>query len=612
MRDDARDGGTERSRATESAAHPGPPARAAASGGANGASASGWPRRTASSRLETLAFALASALFVYGAHGAFSFPANHDMAWLLHVASRALDGAKLYVDVVEINPPLVIFLSMIVELIARVTGIWDITVFRLLVLGLAAISLLLATPLLRELLGEDRRLARHALLLVFVFSFVALPGMEFGQREHLAMLLTLPYALAVAVRAEGRAVGGSTRCAVLGAMAGVGIALKPFFLPIWLALEAFLAWRRGPRSLARIEHIALLAVLAAYAIGTLMATPEFVPFARRSYSSYASFLQVSLWSLLRSSGMWLAGIALAAAVVVPGPRSTRALRWTLGLACAGFLAAVLLQSKGWEYHWLPVRALAWALLAAVAIDLLPFVLRRVGRSMGGTRRTEPLAAVAPPEATVSDVGSSRPHSPDRLAAVPQPEATISRAMDVLRGRAGPRWAQRRQTPALALTGLALLLLLAAHVVIRSSVANWNQMALTAYRLPEMIRLVEEHGHGGPIAILSTNMQAAFPLVNYTGVPWGLRFNSLFLLSGFYAPTPPGTRRFPYRRPEEMPEGERYVFEATISDIERSRPTLLIIDVMPPGYVLHGFDYLEYFSQDARFRALLEAYQPLTV
>src|SRR5690606_39047414 len=48
-----------------------------------------------------------------------------------------------------------------------------------------------------------------------------------------------------------------------------------------------------------------------------------------------------------------------------------------------------------------------------------------------------------------------------------------------------------------------------------------------------------------------------------------------------------------------------------SDIERSRPTLLIVDALPPGYVLHGFNYLEYFSQDARFRALLEAYRPLT-
>ena len=612
VRDDAPNWGTAWSRTTDSAAHPAPPAGAAAPGGPKVASDAGRSQRAAASRPETLAFALAGALFLYGAHGAFSFPANHDMAWLLHVAGRALDGAKLYVDVVAINPPLVIFLSMIVELVARVTGIWDITVFRLLVLGLAAISLLLAASLLRDLLGEDRRPARHALLLVFAFSLVAFPGMEFGQREHLALLLALPYTLAVAGRAEGRDVGGPVRRASLGAMAGVGFALKPFFLPVWLALEAFLAWRRGPRSLARIEHIALLAVFAAYAIGTLAVTPEFVPFARRSYGSYATFLNVSPWSLLRSPRAWLAGIALVAAVVVPGPRSSRALRWTLGIACAGFFAAVLLQGKGWDYHWLPVRALTWALFAAVAIDLLPFILHHVGRNAGGDPWTARIAASEQPDPTIWDLATSGPRSASELAAVARLAAASSGSTDAARGRAGLRWAQRRPASALALTGLALLLLLAAHAVTRSSLADWNRMARTAYRLPEMIRLVEEHGEGGPIAILSTNMGAAFPLVNYTGVPWGLRFNSLFLLSGFYTPTPPDTRGFPYHRPEEMPEGERYLFEATISDIERSRPTLLIIDGAPPGHVLHGFNYLEYFSQDARFRALLEAYQPLTV
>ncbi len=585
--DDALDRGRDLSGATKSIADSVSQAQSVASGQANAAMAASAPRAMSRDSLETLAFALASALFLYGVHGAFSFPANHDMAWLLYVAGRALDGATLYVDVIEINPPLIIFLSMVAELIARLTGIWNITVFRLLVLGLAATSLLLATPLLRELLGEGRRLARHALLLVVVVSFVALPGMEFGQREHLAMLLTLPYTLAVAARAQGLAVGGAVRCAVLGAMAGVGLALKPFFLSIWLALELFLAWRCGLRSLVRLEHVAVLAVFVAYAIGTLIATPEFVPFARRSYSSYSAFLQVSPWILLRQPVAWLAGIALVAATVVPGPPPSRALRWTLGLACAGFLAAVFLQSKGWEYHWLPVRALAWVLIAAAAVDLLPVLRRRAAYVAGGSRRSE------------------------RSAAVPHAEAAATRSADTTHGRAGAQRAWRRGTPALALVGLAVVLFLAAHAPVRTSAARWNEMARIGYRLPEMIHLVEQHGDGGPIAVLSSNMHAAFPLVNYTGVPWGMRFHSLFLLLGFYAPTPQGTERFPYHRPDEMSEGERYLFEATISDLERSRPTLLIIDALPPGHVLHGFDYLEYFSQDARFRALLEAYRPLT-
>src|ERR1700690_756656 len=40
-------------------------------------------------------------------------PLKDDIAWLLYVAHRWLAGRELYVDVVEINPPLIIWISAI-------------------------------------------------------------------------------------------------------------------------------------------------------------------------------------------------------------------------------------------------------------------------------------------------------------------------------------------------------------------------------------------------------------------------------------------------------------------------------------------------------------------
>src|ERR1700739_4588515 len=40
-------------------------------------------------------------------------PLKDDIAWLLYVARRWLAGRELYVDVVEVNPPLIIWLSAI-------------------------------------------------------------------------------------------------------------------------------------------------------------------------------------------------------------------------------------------------------------------------------------------------------------------------------------------------------------------------------------------------------------------------------------------------------------------------------------------------------------------
>ena len=40
-------------------------------------------------------------------------PLKDDIAWLLYVARRWMAGRELYVDLVEVNPPLIVWLSAI-------------------------------------------------------------------------------------------------------------------------------------------------------------------------------------------------------------------------------------------------------------------------------------------------------------------------------------------------------------------------------------------------------------------------------------------------------------------------------------------------------------------
>ncbi|MGH7526003.1 MAG: hypothetical protein ACREMX_04805, partial [Gemmatimonadales bacterium] len=58
-----------------------------------------------------------------------------DTAWLLYAAERWLDGARLYVDLVEVNPPLIIWLNAIPVLVARALAISPLLVYRLLVVA---------------------------------------------------------------------------------------------------------------------------------------------------------------------------------------------------------------------------------------------------------------------------------------------------------------------------------------------------------------------------------------------------------------------------------------------------------------------------------------------
>src|SRR5271167_4849930 len=46
-------------------------------------------------------------------------PLKDDIAWLLYVARRWMAGRELYIDVVEVNPPLIIWISAVPLQIAR-------------------------------------------------------------------------------------------------------------------------------------------------------------------------------------------------------------------------------------------------------------------------------------------------------------------------------------------------------------------------------------------------------------------------------------------------------------------------------------------------------------
>lgn len=492
-------------------------------------------------RTATLAALL---LFVLGAWAVFAFPAHHDTAWLLHVARRVLGGGRLYHDVVEINPPLIIWIAALPAAIGRVTGTWDMLVFRALVLVLAAITLLVAHRSLRALLPGGTA-AADVLLLPLVYLLVTWPGLEFGQREHLAILLVLPYVLGGVRTVQAASNDGTRATRVLaGSAAAIGFALKPHFLLAWIACELVLAGYTRARSLRRTEHVALLASLALYGAAILLFARDYLALAAMAAPLYGGFARATpLAMLLAPPALTTAAVLIAWLSLRPRLAGIRPLGDVLAAMVAAFAMAVLVQAKGWGYHWIPSVTLA-LLLAGVMV----------------------------------------------LALAAQKTA----------------W-PRLATPAvLALTLLLAALSFGTH---RQAQAQLERMAGGFYQLPAMLRLVEQHAGTGPIAALTIYMQTSFPLVSYTDVEWGLRFNSMWFLPGLYPPDGSAGAR-PFREIAAMDSTERYFFDAVVEDLVRNRPTLLLVDTRPPAAWLRGFSYLPYFAQDERLRALLASYREL--
>ena len=495
--------------------------------------------------LLALAILFAAALFVL-----LQFPPNHDVAWFLYAAGRVLEGDVLYRDVVDMNAPAAIWLSAIPEGLARLTGAWPATMHRLFVVALTACSLALFGRTLRSWLPADRG-AWGAVLVATAFLVLVAPALEFGQRDHIAVILALPY-LALSAERLRRADGTGAEGVALphawlvaaGILAGVGFMLKPVFGLAWLLPELFVTMRLGVRALRRPETIALLATFVVYALAVALFARGYFFIARLGAASYSEYSSTSTWELLLLRRAQFPLMAFAVWLAARGFSRLRDLGDVLALGALGFYLAVLVQRKGWEYHWIPASTLA-SVVVLIAL---------------ASAFTTPAGERATPRAEVMPL----------VAAI---------------------------LLTLGLTAATASLPAAQREVMRGG----------AFQFDGLMRSAARHAGNGPIAALSTNTLAAFPLVNYTGLEWGLRFNTLWLLNGAYPPNPPG-QPFRYHEPARMEAPERYQFDAVIEDLTTNPPTMLIVDRTPPGYVLNGFDYLEYFGQDERFERLMSGYR----
>lgn len=281
---------------------------------------------------------------------------NSDAAWILVMAGRVLDGARLYRDTLEINPPLVVWLNVPVVWLARRVHADPTTVLRVLVYGVIAASAIASVRLTR-----GSRWVAAAVLGVLLL----LPLGAFGEREHLIVALLLPLVAVTADRTAGLAV--SRRAAVAaGLSAALAIALKPHFIAVWLLLalaRELASARRRPQA----EDAAIVAVGMAYVLAVAVVTPDYFAVLQLFAPVYTTYGTRTVVQILAGSPpVWFAAGAF---LIWAARRDARAdlIALALAAACAGSLIAVLAQGKGWAYHFYPLTAFAMLLaIRAVA------------------------------------------------------------------------------------------------------------------------------------------------------------------------------------------------------------------------------------------------------
>jgi hypothetical protein len=269
----------------------------------------------------------------------FLLPITHDAIWQIWLGRQQLHGARLYSDILEVNPPLWFWTAIPLAAIGEILGAGD----RVVVIGFFVAAVGAALYL---------SAARFRLPLLAVLVLVPLP--DFGQREHFALIATTPYAFAIAARMRGQE---PRHPIAIGLFAAFGLCLKPHFLLMPLALEA-LVWRQ---SRLRPETLALATFGGLYAISLPLFAPAYftvmLPMIGRFYGSFGqqpAYFIPAVALILAAAGAWL------------GRRKGSPESRALVVAAFAFIPAVLLQGKGFAYHSIPVRGF---LCLAILLEL---------------------------------------------------------------------------------------------------------------------------------------------------------------------------------------------------------------------------------------------------
>lgn len=295
-------------------------------------------------------------------------PLKDDIAWLLYVARRWVGGRELYRDLVEVNPPLIIWLSAIPAELARWLNVAPQYVAMPLFIGVVEAFAWWAASLLRK---EGRLFASRLPVFAIIGSAVlVLAGADQGQREHLLVAAFLPYLVLF-----HRSLAGDkphwTASVAAGGLAGLFCALKPLYGATFLALEILGFSRR--LKLLRAMPIAAALTLLAYGVAVIVACPAYlqraVPMAVALYGA----TDVPFVTLVSNSALLLAGEAIGLSLLWLRGRALGRHRdlmlVLLVFACTSTIICFI-DGKDWYYHRIPATvATVLALILWLARDM---------------------------------------------------------------------------------------------------------------------------------------------------------------------------------------------------------------------------------------------------
>jgi hypothetical protein len=278
---------------------------------------------------------------------------NHDVAWIAHSTRWLLEGRRFGIDVLDPNPPLAWWLSMPAAWLVEMGWASEALAVRLVFWSYFAVSASLLMFMLSHLEGHEAP-GTIGWRIAFIAMATLAPGASFGQREYLSVLFAMPYLASAAVRLQGTRQPKPIAFTAVGLLAGIGFAIKPYFLAVPLLVECLLVARLSWRSMFRIESLALGSTVLAYLVAVVVLVPQYLEFTVPLMRSiYWAFEPTDFSVVVSRYASVSDGFVLGTLIALLARRWTHQHSVVL-LGGAGYSISYFVQAKGFVYHAYPV------------------------------------------------------------------------------------------------------------------------------------------------------------------------------------------------------------------------------------------------------------------
>lgn len=315
-------------------------------------------------------FILIFGIYLLSAYIQFNTSMNIDACNALHEATLLFSGGKYFHDFYETTPPMFLYLDFPMVVILKYYPNFNLFfVFFVYYLLLSTIIIVLSYFILNKIFKNAESIQKSLFLLSIAFVMLVEPPYFFGQREHSAVILTIPYFLLFSLRLESKKVD-TLLTVIIAILASIGFAIKPqFCLAFFLTEIILLIKRKNLKKTIRIENTIIYVVFILYAISTYLLYPAYfhiiVPLTLQFYYLGISVTFISVFS---QEQFVFGALAIVFFLLERKNNPKKSLCAVILIGILGYMLSYITQLVPWSYHAFPVLAFAMLLNVLLLIS----------------------------------------------------------------------------------------------------------------------------------------------------------------------------------------------------------------------------------------------------